>query len=393
MLDQDYFNKIYELDSVFSPSAPIKSKDLFSGRLYQIARLFDAITQKGEHVVIYGERGVGKTSLANIIPEINMIDVSSIKVTCSKSDNFIGIWKRVLQKLKISHNKLPVGFNTQENIIEQSLNEMINDTKINPGTVLNLLSQINENVVLIFDEYDSIMNPKVKAQFADIIKDLSDNNEKITIIIVGIGYNVSELIGDHKSLERCLKQIQIPRMSNRELEEIILKGLQKLKLKITDNAKQLIINYSIGFPHFTHLLTKYSAKTALTNESLLISRLHFNYAMTEVLENTNHSIKGAYYRAISTNMRESKFEGVVAACTMAPVGDQGDFKITDVVDKYSKIIGREAKRQEIIYNLGKLCQSERGELLEKVGKGFYRFKNPLVKAFIRLKLYHEGKLN
>ena len=82
----------------------------------------------------------------------------------------------------------------------------------------------------------------------------------LRIVLVGIATNVNELIGNHPSVERCLKQVLMPKMSNKELEEIILKGLNKLEMKINDGAKELIIDYSIGFPHYTHLLTKYSAE-------------------------------------------------------------------------------------------------------------------------------------
>ena len=44
----------------FSPSAPIDSTDLFAGRTRQIERLLGAIFQRGQHAIIFGERGVGK---------------------------------------------------------------------------------------------------------------------------------------------------------------------------------------------------------------------------------------------------------------------------------------------------------------------------------------------
>ena len=82
---------------------------------------------------------------------------------------------------------------------------------------------------------------KTKSNFADLIKAFSDNNINTTIVIVGIADDISDLIGSHPSLERCLKQIKMPRMSDKESEEIILKGLSKLELTISDNIKNKII--------------------------------------------------------------------------------------------------------------------------------------------------------
>ena len=53
--------------TVFSPAAPIRARDVFAGRTDQVRRTVDAINQSGQHALIYGERGVGKTSLANVI--------------------------------------------------------------------------------------------------------------------------------------------------------------------------------------------------------------------------------------------------------------------------------------------------------------------------------------
>ena len=52
---------------VLRPRLPVASKDLFAGRWEQLQRLADAVRQPGLHVAIYGERGVDKTSLANIV--------------------------------------------------------------------------------------------------------------------------------------------------------------------------------------------------------------------------------------------------------------------------------------------------------------------------------------
>jgi ABC-type lipoprotein export system ATPase subunit len=40
---------------------------LLAGRDKQIALVIDAVNQKGQHVIICGERGVGKTSLFNVL--------------------------------------------------------------------------------------------------------------------------------------------------------------------------------------------------------------------------------------------------------------------------------------------------------------------------------------
>ncbi|MGL1544364.1 sigma 54-interacting transcriptional regulator, partial [Vibrio parahaemolyticus] len=40
---------------------------LFAGRQQQAQKILEAIGERGRHVIMYGERGVGKSSMAQII--------------------------------------------------------------------------------------------------------------------------------------------------------------------------------------------------------------------------------------------------------------------------------------------------------------------------------------
>ena len=73
---------------VFSPSAPVDREEIFAGRADQLAALFVVSRQRGQHAVIYGERGVGKTSLARICAErARQEDFFVANVTCDSGDN------------------------------------------------------------------------------------------------------------------------------------------------------------------------------------------------------------------------------------------------------------------------------------------------------------------
>jgi DNA polymerase III gamma/tau subunit len=58
---------------VFTPSAPIDNQALFAGRVNQLNRIIGAVSQRGQHAILFGERGVGKTSLANVLSDGSLI--------------------------------------------------------------------------------------------------------------------------------------------------------------------------------------------------------------------------------------------------------------------------------------------------------------------------------
>ena len=93
-LDARYF----ELGRVFRPHAPIDEARLFAGRRDQIADMLDAIFQTGRHAILYGERGVGKTSLAKVFHGF-MGDDTEFHVpyvTCDHSDDYSTVWHKLL---------------------------------------------------------------------------------------------------------------------------------------------------------------------------------------------------------------------------------------------------------------------------------------------------------
>ncbi len=59
----------FEISSLFTPASPINEKSLFADRPVQVRKVLDTISQRGQHAIIYGERGVGKTSLANVLSD------------------------------------------------------------------------------------------------------------------------------------------------------------------------------------------------------------------------------------------------------------------------------------------------------------------------------------
>ena len=78
-----------KLSQVFSPATAIIRRDLFQGRRAIVRRLIDAVNQAGQHAIIYGERGVGKTSLASVLASFlkpfTSEEIISVRVNCSSS--------------------------------------------------------------------------------------------------------------------------------------------------------------------------------------------------------------------------------------------------------------------------------------------------------------------
>jgi Cdc6-like AAA superfamily ATPase len=92
----------FQTGSVFTPGAPINEKDLFAGRQGQVEKIIDAVSQRGCHAILYGERGVGKTSLSNMISAFlaNRTAFVISRTNCDISDSFSSLWMKALKDIE-----------------------------------------------------------------------------------------------------------------------------------------------------------------------------------------------------------------------------------------------------------------------------------------------------
>jgi hypothetical protein len=106
----------YEARLLFTPAAPIDERKLFAGRRDKISDLADAVIDRGRHAVLFGERGVGKTSLANVfhlLMNVPTRHIHAIRVQCDPTDNFNSVWQRAFEELTVTEGeagqRVPLG--------------------------------------------------------------------------------------------------------------------------------------------------------------------------------------------------------------------------------------------------------------------------------------------
>ncbi|HEX6342074.1 ATP-binding protein, partial [Umezawaea sp.] len=101
------FDQLVKISQTFTPAAPVSSASLFAGRADEIMQVISIIGTPGQHAVLYGERGVGKTSLVNVLSEVvtrhnGSSILLSVRINCTTNDNFRSIWKRAFRELELA---------------------------------------------------------------------------------------------------------------------------------------------------------------------------------------------------------------------------------------------------------------------------------------------------
>lgn len=389
--------QIQRISESFSPSAPIDQQALFAGRLRQVMEVSSAVSQRGQHVILFGERGVGKTSLATVISQAfrgQAITISSGTINCDKTMDFAGLWRKVFREIPVNTGtQNGIGFQAQSTNSVGTLADYLGPD-VTPDDIRHLLNKLGKTI-LVIDELDRLENREVTTLLADTIKNLSDHSVPTTLILVGVADSVDALIAEHQSIERALVQIRMPRMTLDELKEIIDKGVANAGMAIEPTAKEKIASLSQGLPHYTHLLALHALQTAVYRGSMTVTSVDVSAAIDNALSKAQQSIISAYHKATSSS-RENLYPQVLLACAMAEADSLGYFSAADVRSPMTKIMGREYDTPAFSQHLNAFCDHTRGPILQRTGETRrfrFRFINPLMQPYVIMDGLRRGMID
>ena len=384
----------FQSGSVFTPGAPINEKDLFAGRAEQVEKIIDAVSQRGRHAILYGERGVGKTSLSNMIAGFLAHRLAFVisRTNCDISDSFSSLWTKALKDIEASRRQHQVGISGQRPVAPPPV---LAGEAVTPDNVRRALQELSTtaSLIVIFDEFDRIKNTDVITAMADTIKVLSDNSVNATILIIGVADLVNELIREHQSIERALIQIPMPRMSDDEIRGIIDRGLARLTMAIDSTAREELVLFSQGVPYVAHLLCIYTCRAALAAGRKTLYSAHVEQGMNRSLDQWQQSIIALYEEAIQSPQPGHIYREVLLACALAEVDDHCYFTPAAVNQPLSQITNRNYKAVNYARHLKDLSEPGRGGVLQRIGQSFrlrYRISNPILRPYIVMRGIKDG---
>lgn len=379
---------------IFTPHQPIDSVELFAGRQQEVRGLIEHLNTPGQHALLYGDRGVGKSSLANITTRLifeSLMGGQLFTYRCHAGTTFLDVVRKPLDHVgydfseertqrerKETSGKGNLGVVEGTTTREEEILTTRKARVLDPGTVADELRSITG--LLVVDEADAISDSEDKRRLAELIKLLSDAGAAFKLLVVGIAETGAELTAAHPSVHRCLKETKLKRMTDGEIAQIISDGAAKINIRFTDGAVQAIVSLSAGYPHFTHLLALKSAEDVIADEGEVVDRPALKRALERAVSEAEGTLKRVYdgaTRSYNTDM----YRKVVLAAALC-VGEE--FTAEDLRQSIQHVT-KKSMNQQALNNYLRRLVSDRGEtILWRMAKGMYRFADPRMRSFIRM---------
>lgn len=389
MSERDWEDLRREVIETFTPGTPINESDLFTGRTDTVRELQDTVLEKGRHAIIFGDRGVGKTSIANIFYKPLHSETRPILATRVNGDSattYDSLWRKVFRRIK-------QGTEGDEFWVDQAHPDLIT-----PDDVVVALAnfQAFQVPIVILDEFDKITDDNCKTLVAETIKALSDDAVNCTVIIVGVASSVSDLIREHASIPRALKQVPMLPMSQDEIKDLISSRVRRLRMSISPAALWRIVFFSGGLPFYAHSLGKHAALSAISGQARLIDENHVIAAIRACMGDVDYSVRENYTKATLKSYRQGNiYPQVLAAAALTDRDAIGRFGAADCVGPMSAIMGSPYKTTAFSFHLKEMAEEARGSILNRFEhKRTYRFsfRDPFMQPYIIMQSLSAGFL-
>jgi hypothetical protein len=252
----------FKLRKAFTPTHPLRSARRLAGRGPQLARVLRAVLDEAAHVVVYAERGRGKTSLTNLTSEaLRSLGFMVASYTCAADDDFDAILRGLLRSLPRSLLVVPAQHGEERAV---GCEAAVPAGRLQPYDALGLVGRLTgRRLVLVVDEFDRVGDVATRTRLADTVKLLSDRAAPILFMVVGVSENLEELLGRHPSIQRNIVGVPLPLLKDSEIRMLLEKGAQDAGLIFPPMARDAIAAFARGVPYIAQLLALHAGYSVL----------------------------------------------------------------------------------------------------------------------------------
>ncbi len=335
----------FRLRNAFTPSRPIVEPTMFAGRTELLRTLIRSIEDQQLHVVLFGERGIGKTSVLHILRQIALEARYIVRyASCGEDTDFSDFFRAILHDIPLLYHSdyAPTSEEIEEGF---SLADLLPESQLTVAQISDVFAKLSRTrVLIVLDEFDRANAPNFRRSVAELIKNLSDRSIRVQLVIAGVASNLTELIEHIPSIRRNILGLQVPNMNREEIEELIANGEAVCGLKFTAEAIDFICEAAYGLPYIANLLCQHAGISALDRQATSVEKVDVADAVKRAVEEIEHRISRTSMFHIDKAMADghARALGLVAKSALYTGGRVLPDQIREVAG------GREADSRDLL---------------------------------------------
>ena len=314
-----------QLSQVVTPSEPVQSIEHLRGRSVELDKIEKALYAPGRHVFIYGDRGVGKSSLAAAAAhQLQSSDSAYIDVGCTPDSSLKTVVASIAyqainaSRIRSSKSTMSVGFQAKFlklGVSEETALKDLHEEMRTVGDAVEVLREVasvhSERPIVVVDEFDRISDANERNLFADLLKQISDKKVSLQFIFTGVGPTLDSLLGAHPSAIRQLATLELLRLGWEGRWEIVIAAAHRFGIHVPRDIYIRIAAISDGYPYYVHLLTEHLLWAAYEDPRVVteVTKEHLQRAIRTAIENITAEMKRPYQ--LATARRGPDYEEVL----------------------------------------------------------------------------------
>ena len=352
---------------------------MFAGRTEVLTNLIRAIEHQRLHAVIYGERGIGKTSLVHVFAQAARdARYLVVYVPCGADSDLNEMFRALATEVPLLFHS-DYGPTSPEAERGASLADILPGGPVTARLASDILVKITgTRLLVLLDEFDRTESKQFRMNIAELLKNLSDRSVRVQVVIAGVASNLTELIEYVPSIQRNIFAIQVPKMTAAEVRHLVKNGEDFSGLRFDETAIRYVVTIANGFPYLASLLSHHAGLAALDKGQMTVSVAEVSLAVTDILAEIKGRISKRSQTQIETAVREGahKFIGPIAGVALST---GGEFNKDDMGTLFAgaESLARCEKLIEHLAAAGVLIEAREHE-----SQRFYRFLEESVPSYL-----------
>lgn len=399
-LERDRFIEL--LNTTLSPASPVDTLERLHGRDDELDDIEKALAISGRHVFIFGDRGVGKSSLAATAAfKIQSSSRNPVSVSGSPSDTFSSIIRAILFEVdegsrtgdsqKTVEKSIGVkGYFQQKTTTSEKTNGYDRRAEFSIGEAAEVLKSVADrfpNLVVVVDEFDRIKEANERDKFADLLKHIGDSKIKIRFIFTGIAKVLEELLGAHGSAIRQLHTRELARLSWNGRWDIAIAAAEAFNMTIPEDICIRLAQISDGYPYYVHLIMEKILWRAFDDPTLIseVSWDLFRIGLKDAIASINAELKRPYEKVLL--QKSGDFEPILWATAN---GEQLYTEPKNYWGSYLSVMAQMGKsgvsQSTFRKRIQRLLDADCGPILEvdPFHNQFTRYRENMLRGYVRM---------